>query len=129
MLECFFDCFHTTEKRGHHDRGLVLFRNSEVPQLELWQQPRRHEHRYQLIDDADTDFTRRDQREQGDHYTYARRDAFHCLENSADSDSREKAYAAKVNRVGMALCPAVYPFTRWGRVSDSPLENSPPLVD
>ena len=56
MLERFINPAYAAKQCRHYDSGHVFFGNPLIAKLQLGEQSRRHQHRYQLIDDADSDF-------------------------------------------------------------------------
>jgi len=68
MLECFLNSFDAA-KESRHDNGRTVFtRNPGFAEFHFRQNPRRHQHRHELIHEADADLTRRQQCENQERY-------------------------------------------------------------
>ena len=129
MLERFINPAYAAKQCRHYDSGHVFFRNPLIAKLQLGEQSRRHQHRYQLIDDADSDFACRQQRDQRHDQANRRWSALHYLQNHAQCHHREERNPAKIESVRMPLRPAIYPFARRRSVTDATFENPTSFVD
>src|SRR5205085_3218999 len=129
MLERFINPAYAAKQCRHYDSGHVFFGNPLIAKLQLGEQSRRHQHRYQLIDDADSDFACRQQRDQRHDQANRRWSALHYLQNHAQCHHREERNPAKIESVRMPLRPAIYPFARRRSVTDATFENPTSLVD
>ena len=129
MLERFLHCVHTSEEGRHDHCRHVLFRNSVIAQLELGQQARRQQQRYELVDYIGPYLARRNERRECDDQLNHRRRAFYDLQNYGQRENGEGGYSAEVQSIGVPLSPAIQPFSRWRSVRDLLLENLAALVD
>ena len=110
VRDCLVYCAHAGKQRGHHHCRAEFIGNAVIAEFHFREHVRRHEHRDELVHNADRYLVCGEQRQKEYSDALTQRVCWHYPENHKQKKSGDHAYASEVQGGWVTLCPPIEPL-------------------